>query len=220
MRYYPLNLDINQKLCVVIGGGRVAERKVEQLLAASGNVKVIAPQATDKLKKLDADGDIKLISREYGKGDLTGAALAFIATDEPSVNKDIVAEAHESGILINVGDMPEYCDFIVPAIVERGDVTLAISTGGASPALAAHLRRQIESVIGEEYGPFARMLRAIRALVLQRVQNSSDRKKLFEQLIESNLREHVSNRNKEEIDSTLMDILGEGYGLAELGIEL
>ena len=139
-RYYPAYLNLTDKRCVVIGAGVVAERKVTQLLASDANVTLVSPTATEEIKRLAADRKMEWIKRTYEQGDLAGATLAIAATDDEAVNREVHAEAQHENTLLNVVDVTPLCGFIAPAIIERGPVTVAISTSGSSPALARKLR--------------------------------------------------------------------------------
>lgn len=151
MRYYPIFLNLTNELSVVVGGGTIAEGKVTALLEADAKVQVISPEVTPTLQELAENGTITWEQRAYLDGDLTGAAIAISATDDPEVNHRVWDEAKRRGILINVVDDVPYCNFIAPAIVRRGDITLAISTNGKMPALAAHMRREMDKSFGDEY---------------------------------------------------------------------
>lgn len=139
-RYYPAYLDLTGKRCVVIGAGVVAERKVVQLLASEAKVMLVSPTATGEIQRLAGEGKVRWIEREYVQGDLAGATLAVAATDDEQVNRQVHAEAHREKVLLNVVDVTPLCGFIAPSVVERGPVTVAISTSGSSPALARKLR--------------------------------------------------------------------------------
>lgn len=142
-RYYPAFLDLHGRRCVVIGGGTVAERKVQQLLASGADVMVVSPDATPELERLAADGWLRWTRRTYEPGDLAGAWVAVAAAGGEAVNRAVHAEAEQEKTLLNVVDAADLCGFIAPSIVERGPVTVAVSTGGASPALARKLRELI-----------------------------------------------------------------------------
>ena len=139
-RYYPVYLNLTGKRCVVIGAGVVAERKVMHLLASDADVTLISPTATDEIEKLTAEGKVRWHQRAYQKGDLAGATLAIAATDDEPVNRQVHTEAERENTLLNVVDVTPLCGFIAPSVVERGPVTVAISTSGSSPALARKLR--------------------------------------------------------------------------------
>ena len=139
-RYYPAYLDLTGRRCVVIGAGAIAERKVLQLLASDANVTLVSPTATDELQRLVGDGKVRWIKRTYVRGDLAGAMLAIAATDDEEVNRQVHAEAEREKTLLNVVDVTPLCGFIAPSIIERGPVTVVISTSASSPALARKLR--------------------------------------------------------------------------------
>lgn len=143
--YYPAFLEIIGRSCVVIGGGQIAEGKVKHLLECGGQVTFISPNATPNLQKWASEGEIIWRKRKYQDGDLKDVFLAIAATNHIKVNHAIACEARTQRTLLNVVDNPRLCGFIAPSIVRRGQVTLAISTGGSSPALARKLREKLES---------------------------------------------------------------------------
>ena len=160
-RYYPAYLNLTGRRCVVIGAGDVAERKVLQLLASDADVTLVSPAATDELERMAGAGDLRWIRRSYAPGDLAGAALAIAATDDEAVNRRVYAEAEREKTLLNVVDVTPLCGFIAPSIVERGPVTVAISTGGTTPALARKLRELMAGEQEPEHagdGPYCRCL--------------------------------------------------------------
>ena len=149
--YYPIFLDLRGKTCVVVGGGPVAERKVRMLLEHGASVTVVSPSLSPGLRELARTGAVRAVEREYRKGDLEGAFLAIAATGDASVNKAISSEGRKRRALVNVVDGPGDSDFIVPSLVRRGDITVAISTGGRSPALARKLRTVLDDTLPPEY---------------------------------------------------------------------
>lgn len=160
--YYPAFLDLRGKLVVVVGGGLVAQRKVEQLLASGARVTVVSPEATGEVAQMQAAGQITWLRREYTTGDLTGAVLAIAATDDVQVNRTVAIAARADRIMVNAVDDVEYCDFIAPAVVEQGDITLAISTGGKSPAMARYLRRTLAEFLAPEYATLLGVAEEVR----------------------------------------------------------
>lgn len=161
--YYPVMLDLGGKRCVVIGGGAVAERKARGLLeAGAGELIVVSPHATEGLERMSVEGSILLKRREYLNSDINGASLVFAATDARSVNEAIASACRDAGIWVNVADQAEQGDFVTPAVVRRGELLVAVSTGGASPALAARLKRELEQLYGEDYGDRLKLLRELR----------------------------------------------------------
>lgn len=149
--YYPISLDIDGKRCVVIGGGEVALRKVNTLLEHDAIVQVISPELCSELEDWLAAGRIIVSKRSYADGDLAGAFVVIAATDDADVNRRAAAEAEKLGVLVNVVDVPELSNFIVPSHLRRGDLSIAVSTGGASPALARRIRERLEGEFGDEY---------------------------------------------------------------------
>jgi siroheme synthase-like protein len=166
--YYPLFLNLSGKKCTVLGGGQVALRKVTSLLKYFAMVTVISPRLCAGLRKLADDGKIKVISRPYRAGDLDGAVVAIVATSSDAVNNAATAEAREKKVPVNVVDNPGLSDFIVPSIVRRGNLTLAVSTAGSSPALARRIRRKLEQEFGTEYATLTRLVAEVRASLKKR----------------------------------------------------
>jgi precorrin-2 dehydrogenase/sirohydrochlorin ferrochelatase len=150
MRYYPVFLGVADRSCVVVGGGEVAARKVGSLLDARARVTVISPHLTDELATQVAAGIIAHTARGYRPGDLHGYFLAYAATSDEQVHEQIARDAEAEGILLNVVDRPHLCTFIVPAVLRRGDLQVAVSTGGGSPALAGRVRDAIDASLGDE----------------------------------------------------------------------
>lgn len=162
---FPIFLDLAGRPCVVVGGGPVAARKVAALLEAGAEVTVVAPALSPEMASLVEQGAVRHLPRAYRPGDLAGSLLAFAATDDAEVNAAVWAEAGEQGIPLNAVDDPPHCSFIVPSRVERGPIAIAISTRGASPALAAELRRLIEQAVPPAYGELAALLGELRPAV-------------------------------------------------------
>lgn len=178
-RYYPVFLDLRGKPCVVVGGGKVAERKALSLLRAGARLKVISPALTPRLKKERDAGSFKHLGRTFRKGDLRGAFLVIAATDDARENTAIT---EHRGLLVNVADRPELCNFIVPSTVHRGPLTIAISTSGASPAMARAIRQDIEARYGKAFGDYLRKLVRARRMALQEVSDSRKRQRLLKAL--------------------------------------
>ena len=166
--YYPVFLNLTDRSCVVIGGGQVAEGKVRQLLENDCRITLISPKATDALREWARQGKITWHRREYQAGDLKGAFLAIAATNRAQVNRAIARESEAERTLLNVVDHPPLCVFIAPSVVRQGQVTLAISTGGASPALARKLRETLEKSELLDYAALASLLSRAREEVKAR----------------------------------------------------
>ncbi len=163
MKYYPVFLNLYGRLCVVVGGGSVAERKTISLLEAGAVVRVISPSLTEGLRRFLESGGIQHIPRGYRKGDLEGAFLVVAATPDMDLNRSIFRDGEE--IPVNVVDIPELCSFIVPSVLRRGSLTIAISTSGVSPALSRSIREEMEDLYGEELGEYLDFLSLVREKV-------------------------------------------------------
>lgn len=166
--YYPVSLNIRGRKCLVIGGGQVAARKVKGLLEHGAVVEVISPELCPELADLTGNREITSRIREYRTGDLEGAFMAIIATDDRRVNREAAAEARKRAVLVNVVDNAEESDFIAPSHLRRGDISIAISTSGKSPALARKLRIRLEEEFGEEYAQLASLLSTVRAEIMEK----------------------------------------------------
>jgi siroheme synthase-like protein len=160
--YYPLFVNITGRNCIVVGGGDVAERKVNSLLEHGASVTVISSQINDGLAHLAKEGKIEVSARDYQYGDLQSAFIAVAATDETDINHNVASEGNQRGILINVVDDPEHSDFIVPSLIRRGDISIAISTSGKSPALSKKLRTILEDNFTQEYASLVQLISEVR----------------------------------------------------------
>ena len=167
MSYYPIFLDLRGRPCLVVGGGAIATRKVEGLLQAAASVTVISPEITEVIRNYADAGELRHIKRPYRHGDLGGYFLAYAATGVAEVDALMAAEASMAGVLLNVVDRPVLCDFIMPAVVRRGDISIAISTNGRCPGFAKRVRRELEALIGSEYGAALESVAAQREKLLQ-----------------------------------------------------
>ena len=166
INYYPVFLNLKDKICVVIGGGKVAERKIKSLLDCEAHIKLISPEITEDLKKLWQEKKIEWEQRKYKEGDLKGAFLVIAATSDKEVQKKIFKEAEERRIFCNVVDVPELCTFIVPSVIRRGELCIAISTSGASPALSRRIREKLEKEFSPSWEHHLKLIRHIRQEVL------------------------------------------------------
>ena len=162
MSLFPLFVQLAGRPCVVLGGGVIAERKVAGLLEGGAVVTVVSPSLTPALAALARAGRIAHIARGYAAGDLAGAALAFAATDDGAINAAVAREGRERGVWVNAADDPAHCDAILPAGIRRGAITIAIGTGGASPALARAIRERVELALPEAYGALAEIAGSVR----------------------------------------------------------
>ena len=201
--YYPIFLGISNKKCVVFGGGNVALRKVRMLLDHSAEVEVISPVFCPELIHLAEHNEISIVRKGFETKDLTGATVAIAATDSTETNEDIAAAARRQGTLVNVVDNPLHSDFIVPSYLKRGDITIAVSTSGKSPALARKIRSKIEHEFGNEYTQLALLVSEVR-LNLKQQEIFIDNDVWQEALDLELLTELVRNGKNQEAKDTLL----------------
>ncbi len=185
--YYPVLLDLRGRRAIVVGGGAVAEAKVGPLVDAGAAVTVVAPALTPGLSLRAREGGLVHVSRMYAAGDLEGVYLAIAATDDPDVNHAVHAEAESRGVLINVVDDPPYCRFILPSILRRGDLVVAVSTSGNAPALAVRVRERIERELGDEYARFLVLAGSLRKPLAEKHPDFQIRKRLWYRLVDSDV---------------------------------
>ena len=216
MRYYPIHLDIQNRNCLVVGGGGVGTRKVMTLLKCGANVTVVSPEISDRLQNLAESARLTLKPRPYRTEDIEGMFLVIGASDDETLNRQISSDAERRNTLCNIADRPEKCNFILPSILRRDDLVITISTSGRSPALAKKLRKKLERRFGPEYGDFLKLMGAIRSKLLSQAHEPEVHKPLFEQLIDSNLIALIQEGKTEDINALLFEILGDGYRFEEL----
>jgi siroheme synthase-like protein len=181
--FYIACLRLSGRRCVVIGGGAVGLEKVEGLLACGADVTLIAPEAHPELMQLVLEGSIRWQQREYDSDDLDGALIAIAATDDTDLNIRVFEDAEARSMLVNVVDVPPLCNFILPAIVRTGPLAVAISTAGASPALAKRMKREIGELFGEPYANLAVLLNEARGWAKATLPTYQDRKHFFESIV-------------------------------------
>jgi siroheme synthase-like protein len=189
MRYYPIHLDLRGRLVAVIGGGAVAQEKVEGLLAAGARVKVVAPGLTPELARLAAEGAVEHVARSFRDGDLEGAFLAVGERLGAAIDGAVWREAEARGIPCNVQDDLPHCSFIAASVVRQGDLTVTISTSGKAPALAVRLRQQLERQLGAHYARFLEIAGRLRAPLAERLPDSAARRELWYRLVDSDVLE-------------------------------
>ncbi len=206
MGYYPIFVEMKDRPCVVVGGGVVAERKVEALLNAGATVTVISPSLTGLLHSQVEAGKIRYVGREYRPGDLTGYEMAFVATDDKKVNPVVAQEARERGVWINAADDPSHCDFILPSVLQRGDLVVAVATGGSSPALSRAIREELESYFTKDYAELTEVAAEVRRELRQR--SVSPGAKAWRQALGEGFRRLIAEGKREEAKAHLMDTLG------------
>jgi precorrin-2 dehydrogenase/sirohydrochlorin ferrochelatase len=181
--FYIACLRLRGRRCLVVGGGEIGLEKVEGLLACDGDVVLVAPTAVPELEALAAEGSISWLRREYESGDLERTFIVIAATDETETNIRVYEDAERRAMLVNIVDVPPLCNFILPAIVRTGPLAIAISTAGASPALAKRIKRQIADEFGAEYARLAVMLNDVRGWAKGTLPTYQDRKAFFEEIV-------------------------------------
>jgi precorrin-2 dehydrogenase/sirohydrochlorin ferrochelatase len=208
VRYYPLFLNISRRRCVVVGGGSVAERKVERLVACGARVEVVDRRLTPALAAMKAEGVVVHHDADYDEAQLRGAFLVIGATDSDTVNERIARDARALAIPVNIVDDPLRCDFILPSVVERGDLMIAVSTGGKSPALAKRLRKELEEAYGPEYGALIEILGELRGTVMDGGRSSDENSKLFEAVVRSDILEHIRAKRWGRVKERILELTG------------
>jgi precorrin-2 dehydrogenase len=217
MKTYPIFAVIEDKPCLVVGGGAVGERKVQDLVAAGAKVTLVSRTLTPALAALASRGEIVYLAEDFSDTQVEGMALVMAATDDPEVNARVFAAAQARAIWVNVADDPEHCAFIVPAQVKRGDLTLAISTGGASPALARQVREELQQQFGPEYGPYLDLLKRVRTRLLTERRAHPDNAEIFHRLVRSSLKDAVALGDRAQVMWVLREVMGEVLSTPVLG---
>lgn len=210
MSKYPIFLELAGRRVVVIGGGAVAVRKAQALLASGARLVIIAEHADDLLTALCAESDAELIRSKYSKNYLSGAVLAIASTNNQQLNRRIYKDCQELEILCNVVDNPELCDFYVPAVVKRGDLQIAIGTEGYCPAYAGHLRKKLGQIFTDKHGEFLAELEALRKRIIQEVPETADRKALLGQLVDDKSFEYFIENGPAEWRSYAEKLISDG----------
>lgn len=207
MSYYPIFVDLKDRKVLVVGGGSVAGRKVDTLLEYGAVVNLVSLELSDSLKSYIDSGKIIYLEKEFREDHLSGMFLVIAATDDPDLNHRISEAAEKKGMLVNAVDQPADCNFIVPSIVSRGDLTIAISTSGKSPALAKKIRKELKDQFGVEYDLFLKLMGRIRKQVLSEGRTQKENSRIFKRLVNSNLMDEIKNNNLESAASILTEIL-------------
>jgi precorrin-2 dehydrogenase len=201
--YYPIYLDIENRNVVIIGGGDVCARKAQTMLSYGARVTIVAPKFTDQIEKWAHDGDLQLLRKKYDETDLEGAHIVIASTDDENVNARVAADCRRRRIPVNVVDVTHLCEFIVPAIVEKGSVQVAISTGGKSPALARTLKEDLQRLIGPEYDEVNRVLGTLREGAKKTLPTDADRKDFFDAIIAQGILEMLRDGRRREAYATI-----------------
>jgi precorrin-2 dehydrogenase/sirohydrochlorin ferrochelatase len=211
MSYYPIFVDLKDQGVLVVGGGEVAERKIKSLLTHECRVYIASTHLTDYLKELVDRSEVRLIDLASLDESLNEVFMVIAATDDSALNSKIASKAKKRGILVNSVDQPRDCSFIMPSIVKAGDLQIAISTAGKSPALAKKIRGELESAFGPEYASFIELLGLLRTELVKKGKPSSANKIVFQRLVSSPLLELIKEGNVDAVRNTLASILGEHF---------
>jgi precorrin-2 dehydrogenase len=222
MQHYPVFLSLKRRSCFVLGGCALAEEKARGLVAAEARVTVIAPEVTRSLAELALHGRIDLVDRRYRRGDLRTAFLVLVVGQPPSVVDAVWEETRGRNVLVNTLDDVPHCDFIAPAIVRRGDLAIAISTGGKAPALAVRLRQRLESEVGDEHARFLELAGRLRAPLARRWPDFETRRALWYRLVDSDVLHLLRRGDDARALARIEEILGvrpEAPAAAEVLVE-
>lgn len=206
-KYYPVFIHMEGAGVLVVGGGAVARRKIETLLRYGATVNVVSRELDNSLKLLLERGKINLLGPEFHPDHLDGMRLVIAATDDKKTNREVSLAARKKGLLVNAVDQPDDCTFIVPAIVTRGALTIAVSTSGNSPALAACIRKQVERSYGDEYEPYLSILGRARQCLLGLGLTTEENGKIFHELVEGDLLDAVRSRDRRTVEEELRRVL-------------
>lgn len=207
-RFYPVSLDLTDRRCIIVGGGEVAQRKAERLMECGARVAVVSPSLTPLLEDRKKAGIIDHIDTVYQKEVLRGAFMVIGATDQNDVNADVSRDALSLGILVNIVDDPDKCNFILPSFVQQGDLSIAVSTGGKSPALARKIRQEIQRQYGPEFKILLEIMGALRKKVLAKGHAAEDNKTVFEKLVHSDILQAIRDGNRGLVKKIIHDISG------------
>lgn len=207
MKYYPVFLVLRDRPCLIAGGGEVAERKALALLAAGADITIVSPTLTPKLADLARVGKITHRARPFEERDIAGMQLVVAATNSLDVNTFVGRECRKRHVLVNVAAPPEESSFIVPSTIERGDLVLAISTGGDSPGLAKRIRQDLERQFGPEYGQYAELLAGVRKRLQAEVADEGTRKDVLDAVLDSDVLFLLKNGEAREADRRVNEIL-------------
>lgn len=208
MGYYPIVVDMAARPCLVVGGGAVAERKVEGLLSVGARVTVVSPRLTERLAAWAEAGTIGHVARAYRPDDLAGYAIVFVATDDGAANAGVFRDARARGVWVNAADDPAHCDFILPSVLRRGELTVAVATGGASPALSRAIREELESYFTEDYAALADLVAEVRRDLRRRAR--LPRAEAWRTALDADLRRLVAEGKRDEAKIHLLARLEAG----------
>jgi precorrin-2 dehydrogenase/sirohydrochlorin ferrochelatase len=203
--YYPIYIDIEDRSVVIIGGGEVCARKVETMLRYGARVTVVSPEATEEIERWAREGAVTFVRKRYEASDLDGANIVIASTDDQKTNETIAADCRSRRIPVNVVDVTPLCEFIVPAIIEKGSVQIAVSTGGKSPALARTLKEDLQRTIGPEYAEVNDVLGTLREGAKRVLPTDTDRKRFFDGIIARGILDMLRGGRRREAYETIAE---------------
>jgi precorrin-2 dehydrogenase/sirohydrochlorin ferrochelatase len=201
--YYPIFIDVEDHDVVIIGGGEVCARKAETMMRYGARVTIVSPEFTDEIESWGRDGKLALRRKRYESNDLDGASIVIASTDDTRINEQVAADARARKLPVNVVDVTPLCEFIVPAIIEKGSVTIAVSTGGKSPALARTLKEDLIRQIGPEYAEVNDLLGTLREGAKKILPTDADRKRFFDSLIAAGILDMFREGRRSEAYGTV-----------------
>jgi len=216
MGFYPIFVELEQKKVVVVGGGNVAFRKVRVLLECGAVIHLAGRALTRDLRKMVEQEEIHFLGQEFRDEFLVGAFMVIAATDDKDLNHHISTCARKKGVLVNAVDQPPDCDFIVPSILKRGDLQIAISTSGKSPALARRIRKGLETQFGPEYETFLAMMGRLRKEILSLGLSQEENSRIFQKIVDADFLENFSDVSRQRMEAYLMNILPKQVNLENL----
>lgn len=207
--YYPILMKLDDRLCLVVGGGQVAGRKASSLIQAGASVRIVAPKISEEIKAVVDSDKAEWLQEEFKPEHLDGIFLAIASTDNERVNKTIYDQAVKRAIPVNIVDKPELCTFIVPSVTRRGDLIIAISTSGKSPAVAKMIRKKLEKEFGEEWVVFLEIMGEARHKAMRSVRDQKQREKIFNRLAGSDMLDRIKRGDIKGARNLVVEIMGQ-----------
>jgi len=207
--WYPIFIKLKNEKILVVGGGTVATRKVKTLINYSPQITIVSPSVSSKLKALISKYNLKYYKRNYRKSDLKNKKIVFVATSNGTLNEQIFQDAQQSGILVNIADSLEHCSFIVPSIMARGDLQIAISTSGISPLLTKTIRNKLEELFGSEYNTLLKLIRKYRSIIKKKFNDVKVRKIKLEKLLHPSIIKKIKNGDIKKVEEEFKRIIEE-----------
>jgi len=205
-RYYPIFLQIAGRNVLIVGGGEVAARKVETLLRYGARITVVATHIAEFITEMASSGRLMVRSRAYSADDIEDQFLVVAATNDTKVNRQVALDARVRGAMVNVVDLPQLCDFIVPAILQRAPIQVAVSTGGSSPALARIIRQRVEAVITPGLAELTEMLGSLRTVARETLHTDAERKRFFDGVVDSDVLSHLESGRRGDAYRSLREL--------------